>query len=37
MKQNDAFEYEVSAGEEITIEVTPTGVAAFVAAARDGK
>jgi len=37
MKQNDAFEYEVSAGEEITIEVTPIGVAAFVAAARDGK
>ena len=36
MKQDNAFKYEVASGEVITIKVIPTGVGAFVAAARDG-
>ena len=36
MKKDNAFKYEVSSGEIITIKVTPTGVAAFVAASRSG-
>lgn len=36
MKKINAGKYRVAAGEEITIEVTPIGVAAFPAAARDG-
>jgi len=36
MKKIDAGEYHVAAGEEVTIKVTPTGVAPFVAAARSG-
>jgi hypothetical protein len=36
MKEIDAGEYHVSAGEQVTIAVTPVGVAALVAAARDG-
>lgn len=37
MKKDNAFKYEVSSGETITIEVTPVEVGAFVAAARDGQ
>src|SRR2546421_9529848 len=36
MKKDNAGKYEVSAGEVITIKVTPIGVAALVAASRDG-
>jgi hypothetical protein len=37
MKKIDAGEYRLSAGEQVTIKVTPTGLAPFVAAARSGK
>ena len=36
MKKIDAGEYRLSAGEQVTIKVTPTGVAPLVAAARSG-
>ena len=36
MKKVNAFKYEVTSGEVITIKATPTGVAALVAFARDG-
>src|SRR5262249_49158723 len=36
MKEINAGKYQVAAGEQITIKVTPVSVGPFVAAARDG-